>query len=1026
MINNKKSLIFIALLACCSLAMADGAAKLVSADYNWFNLGWDGGLLDVDLTTDLSAALLASIFGNFSGMLPTVTQGAGGLISLLFGYFNKGLFIIAGMLVTYSAVLSTIKTAEDGKTMGERTPIAWSIFRPVLGTSILVPVYNGYSVLQTFLMWSTIAGIGLANSIWSTAINTFNIYGNLGGVTSSISGDNSTSYSSAESLVQDLFNSQFCFYSARKEYAKNKVAADQLIYIKNTTEDTYSGVTTCSTADSEAPCYNFYFDDSSVPASQQYTLSYSNLPEGYDCGNYKFSNTNGIYTADSSLDTSGDFWGDAETLLSGLVYTVLVSVDNMALDQFNSYYASDSSTDYFTGPSGQCQSNTNCLLADLLAPIAISFQDSLTSALAIDPFTQTTESNNKIEDKGGWILAATSYYQLVAKGSNNTYTLGVSPALTFQPASINNITIPVDVAKPDGASDFTTAGYANVNSNLATVLTSVVAGAIPDKASILSGLNLGYVPDTDKFKVNMGSVQYSGIGTDLYKVIAAEISYAAAKMFTDTSISNTYEKKMKIMTNATKDGIDTTSTPETYTYKENLSYWQTKANDVGAKYVGKKQKKKKSQRTIDGTISLSNSGVKDIDLQHMPNKSSLYNNYSSATSAIFGYAPFARNTNYEKVIDLQINWFIAKILVTWQKYFLTANLQDPVTAARNFGFEVVEQSATFLIYMAIEAFKVNIGLLVQYLGYYLMFTILAGSQHMVVNIVLMVAKFVKTALLMSFFFSFLAVPAYEAIASVAAPFSIVSGPLMAGAAAMQVLWLQMTMAYTYLWLPILFGATVPLMVLGLVLSVYAPMIPFLIFLLASINWIIGIIEAMVAAPVVALGIAHPVGHDVLGRAELCLMLIFAVMVRPAAMIFGFIFAVMLCYVTFPLFNYIFLYFMQTFFAHTILSIGGKGAAISIFFALMLYCYVILNFITQAFSMIYIIPNKIMRWIGVPVDRADEEQWLEEVKGGVEDAAGKLSKGATETPGQTASPSDTLGGMQAGREEIAGAGALGQK
>ena len=1021
MICNKKPLIFIVLLACCSMAMANGAANLTSTDYNWLDLGLAEGLLDVDLTTDLSAALLSSIFGDFSGMLPTVTQGAGGLISLLFGYFNKGLFIIAGMLVTYSAVLSTIKTAEDGKTMGERTPIAWSIFRPVLGTSILVPVYNGYSVLQTFLMWSTLAGIGLANSIWSTAINTFNIYGNLGGVTSSISGDNSTSYSSAESLVQDLFNSQFCFYSARKEYAKNKVAADQLIYIKNTTEETYSGVTTCSTSDSEAPCYNFYFDDSSVPASQQYTLSYSNLPEGYDCGNYKFSNTNGIYTAGSSLDTSGSFWSDAETLLSGLVYTVFVSVDNIALDQFNSYYASGSSKDYFTGPSGQCQSSTSCLLADLLAPIAISFQDSLTSSLAIDPFTQTTDSKNHVDNNGGWILAATNYYQLVAKGNNNTYTLGVSSALTFQPTSINNITIPKDVAKPDGASDFTSSSYANVNSNLATALTSVVTDAVPASASILSGLTLGYVPDTDKFKVNMGRVQYSGVGTDLYKVIAAEIGYAAANMFTDTSVNSSYKKKMKTIATATKGGLDTTTPTTTATSHHESggwSSWMTFGHTIGAK--------KNSDTHVTTSVNLQDSGAKSIDLKHMPNQGSLYNSVGGLSSTMFGYAPFARNTNYEKVIDLQINWFIAKILATWQKYFLTANLQDPVTAARNFGFEVVEQSATFLIYMAIEAFKVNIGLLVQYLGYYLMFTVLAGIQHLAGNIILTVAKFVKEVLSAIWFLYPLARPAFMAISTIAIPFKTMSEPLFAGAAAMQVLWLQMTMAYTYLWLPILFGATVPLMVLGLVLSVYAPMIPFLIFLLASINWIIGIIEAMVAAPVVALGIAHPVGHDVLGRAELCLMLIFAVMVRPAAMIFGFIFAVMLCYVTFPLFNYIFLYFMQTFFAHTILSIGGKGAAISIFFALMLYCYVILNFITQAFSMIYIIPNKVMRWIGVPVDRADEEQWLEEVKGGVEDAAGKLSKGATETPGQTTSPSDALGGMQAGREEISGAGALSQK
>ena len=53
--------------------------------------------------------------------------------------------------------------------------------------------------------------------------------------------------------------------------------------------------------------------------------------------------------------------------------------------------------------------------------------------------------------------------------------------------------------------------------------------------------------------------------------------------------------------------------------------------------------------------------------------------------------------------------------------------------------------------------------------------------------------------------------------------------------------------------------------------------------------------------------------------------------------------------------------------------------------LFLYCYIILTCITQIFSMIYVIPNKIMRWIGVPVDQPDEDRYLEEVKGGVSNA-----------------------------------------
>jgi conjugal transfer/type IV secretion protein DotA/TraY len=996
---NKKTSILIIFLACCSIAMADGAANLISTDYSWIDTS---DLLDVNLATDVSSALLSSIFGDFSGMLPTVTQGAGGLTSLLFGYFNQGLFLIAGMLVTYSVILSTMKTAEEGKAMGERTPIAWSLFRPVLGTSILIPVYNGYSVLQTFLMWATLVGIGLANSVWGTAISVFNTYGGLNGATSSISSNSSTSYSGAEALVQELFNSQFCFYSARQAYAKNKVSIDIAKGVTNTTEASYTGTTTCSSAiDPDAPCYDFNFTNSPYNGLAPYSFGYNNIPSnnvpsGYNCGSYVFSNTNSVYTAASSLDTSSDFWSNAETLVSGLVYTAFTSVNNIALDQFNNYYAiasdqSSTSDDlkkgYFTGDSGQCKSSTDCVLANSLAPIAILLQDSLDSALAVNPFTQVLgSSNNTIVDNGGWIIAASSYYQLVSNSANTTETLDVFLNKIFSPGSLSVITIPRYVLNEVTNSDFTndTDSYAKVNNSLTTALANVITSLMP--SSVMSDLSLGYEVNSDKFELNSGSVQYNGSGANLYKIIAAQINYAGASMFTDTNINDSYSNKITTIAETSKKGLDNSSS------------------------------------TTPESINLSNSGVKSIDLRanNMPNAGNLFfNGIGDAFSFIGNFSPFTVNKNYGDIMNLQINWFIAKILVTWQKYFLTANTQDPVTAVRGFGISVVENSSTFLIYMAIEAFMDNMNLLIQYLGYYVGFTVLSGIAHSMANTIFLAAKYTFPINLALFPFSFLAPIIYVLQTSIAYPFGGIIAPTLSGLAAVQIMLLQMSIAYNYLWLPILFGATVPLITLGLMLGIYAPMIPFLIFLLAAINWIIGVIEAMVAAPVVALGIAHPVGHDVLGRAELCLMLIFAVMIRPVAMVLGFIFAVLLCYVTFPLFNYIFLYFMQMFFANAILAIGGKGAAVSIFFALLLYCYVVLTFITQAFSMIYVVPNKIMRWIGVPVDRSDEEQWLEEVKGGVEDASGKLAKSSTETPGQMTSGSDALSGAQSGKSEFAG-------
>jgi len=207
------------------------------------------------------------------------------------------------------------------------------------------------------------------------------------------------------------------------------------------------------------------------------------------------------------------------------------------------------------------------------------------------------------------------------------------------------------------------------------------------------------------------------------------------------------------------------------------------------------------------------------------------------------------------------------------------------------------------------------------------------------------------------------------------------------------------------------SASVPIITLAMLLGFYGPFIPFLIWCLAGINWMIGIIESMVAAPVVALGIASPQGHDFLGKAELCLMLIFAVFIRPAAMLFGFICAICFAYFGFTFFNYIMFYTMQMYFSSIITAgIGGKSAALILAFVLLLYCYTVLTFINQSFSMIYLIPNKIMRWIGVPMDEPDEPQWLEEIKGGATEAIQGIAGSSTQAGNDLSSGDVAQSGM----------------
>lgn len=164
-------------------------------------------------------------------------------------------------------------------------------------------------------------------------------------------------------------------------------------------------------------------------------------------------------------------------------------------------------------------------------------------------------------------------------------------------------------------------------------------------------------------------------------------------------------------------------------------------------------------------------------------------------------------------------------------------------------------------------------------------------------------------------------------------------------------------------------------VLGSVLSYYVPLIPFFLFAFGSITWFAVVLEAILAAPLVALGITHPEGHDFLGRAEQSVMLLASVFLRPMLMVFGFIFGIILSYVALSVFNRGFSIAVQFLAEYNgdIFSIVYQTAMMAI------YTAAVLAIINRSFSMIYEVPNKVLRWIGGHPESGHEESMLQGIR-----------------------------------------------
>lgn len=159
--------------------------------------------------------------------------------------------------------------------------------------------------------------------------------------------------------------------------------------------------------------------------------------------------------------------------------------------------------------------------------------------------------------------------------------------------------------------------------------------------------------------------------------------------------------------------------------------------------------------------------------------------------------------------------------------------------------------------------------------------------------------------------------------------------------------------------PLLTALMILMFVMGATLVYYIPLIPFILFLFGGIGWLIGVLEAMAAAPLVALGIAYPEEHQILGKSQAAVMLLANIFIRPSLMIIGFIAGISLSYVAVWLLNR---GFSQ---ALTVLVTSTEGLA-WIFLPcsiLSVYTVLIVEIINRAFSLIHVLPDEVLRWVG---------------------------------------------------------------
>lgn len=145
--------------------------------------------------------------------------------------------------------------------------------------------------------------------------------------------------------------------------------------------------------------------------------------------------------------------------------------------------------------------------------------------------------------------------------------------------------------------------------------------------------------------------------------------------------------------------------------------------------------------------------------------------------------------------------------------------------------------------------------------------------------------------------------------------------------------------------------------LGAWLAWYLPFVPVLWWVAGIVRWMASVAEAVLAAPLMAAMHVHPGGDDFVGRAGPGYMLILAMVIQPALLLFGLVLAGAILYPAGALVNMMFLGAVSG-------VTGSTGVGLIALVAwVALYVVMMTMAIHTCFGLISMVPDNVMRWVG---------------------------------------------------------------
>lgn len=924
--------------------------------------------------TDISVGYLAKIFGIVPGITQFFSAGQT-ILGTIFYSFNLGVLGISGVFLGYTTFKLITEMTTDGTSMAKGATMFTTV-RVAGAAALLMPdATTGYSMINSLVMWIVIQSIGLADATWGAALDylkkgapltapTQSSWVDYSLIDPSVPSGNSASDSTVSTYNSgsaDVLRALICSHNVQN--ALNKALAAQ-----NAQNSAYS----TSLKSSDFSLYN------NTPAVAQ--VNSSGAVTGYTGGYYQFP-----YVSNESAS------GINIAPFNGSAYNLNIPVGNGPITGVCGTIS------YVTPPASLPDYSTN---APIYTPIKASALQNMIDIL--DPVAQKiAASAQPSADPNAPQLDASKY--VVKQGDNTT-----TPSIYFSSVS---------------GDDYTNAAL-YLPSNLQytkfyTGCESVTADKCEQKDPV--------TPNNSVTGVNwpMGAAEMLSAAA-AYQVAVSVGQQTAAKSI-DANVAKIYQDAKN------KGWIMAGSY---YTLLQQAKAIQTTTNYSYSRLIGYKGVPSLSTIIVDG-----DRGTAPACDPFLPSTSNI-----GPLLATLGIA--AGTGQNLDVLNRGLSWVYfaypyAKLYgttLTEASYTAQEKLRKPASPFLKFAMWTTNKDGIYTnlivggilasnVFTAVTGVPLLIAIPLEFLWYDMSQVISTLNDRMdptsenYVSDPIVRLQLVGQQMIISGMSYLDQIQAFYLATSI--PYMLVSGAMATltaiigagsfwGATTGATIGLQtliqvggvineLVRTAINMYLPIGLAIVIPLLVTGMTLAIYVPLIPYLLFLFGAISWFISVIVLMAAAPIICFlmiwGAASQDNPLLSRESEDFIKQLLSVFFKPILMIVGLVVGVVLTRVGVDILNLGFQVVVSTVFSNT--STNQNVIMFQEIGTVIIYTFTMVSLVNICFSSIHLLHSEVITIVGMRVvaGAGIEEKALGEVKAGGQEFAQAGASGAKET-GQT--------------------------